>query len=327
MPDTDYSPNPDPDESSPVSASDIVSLEPASSQPNGASTGSLLVLEQGLEPSSEPGLVRSIKQHGQILSGVLLGTAATLLLGQLQGAAPESTTYQGLALREHLDDHAGGLAFNWISQESDFVSVATAQPGDVQVNPNLSPQFTPQLHYIDRYYFAGGAPLVEQAQGVNQPSPGWFMVDRFYFFNSLAQGSGPYPEPVQNQPAFSTAAELPLPPSQLPSGEAFQGILEVPPPPGFALSAEPQTVTFQHAYPSFEAPQSTSSIKGRHTLLGIIATNNFGAALVKTNDRSYSVRVGQTLRQSSYSLVELDQDKAIFSDGQNQFGVSVGEAF
>jgi Tfp pilus assembly protein PilP len=104
-------------------------------------------------------------------------------------------------------------------------------------------------------------------------------------------------------------------------------MLEVPPPPQIDFLSS-------GAQPLPEQPQSRTAAypldahhRGLHSLLGVVQTNHFGAALIKTQDSSYSVRVGEPIRQSNFTLAELDRDRVILTDGQRKLVVNVGETF
>jgi hypothetical protein len=100
------------------------------------------------------------------------------------------------------------------------------------------------------------------------------------------------------------------------------GILEVPPPPELVFDSPPSYGDF-----AGEISQAMPSNSTPHTLLGVVKTRQFGAALIQTHGSAYSVRVGDSLRQSSLKLTALDQDRAILSNGQRTFVVNVGEQF
>jgi len=180
---------------------------------------------------------------------------------------------------------------------------------------------------MDRYYFA--------AAETNESTPGtagWLMVDRFYFSpmpDSTASSAALPNVPLASSPSTVAASQAVLPPAHDWANFApqFHGVLEVPPPPQMDfLSPEAQ--------PLPELPQSGTATypldahhRGLHSLLGVVQTNHFGAALIKTQDSSYSVRVGEPIRQSNLTLAELDRDRVILTDGQRQLVVNVGETF
>jgi len=306
------------EDSSDTAASDMVRIEPVVSNSPGGTVGPVLVLDHPPFRPLPGRLVTQTKAHAQLILGLVLGTVATLSLGQFSGSSPVPTRFYGLGISPQALSYGNSLAFPG-ALRSPPATVAIPKPP----TPVALPKPVPQLKFIDRYYFTDGP---EQAQ----PAPAWFMVDRFYFSNPAGQlVRPPAPPEALNQPVPAALAPF-LPPALgggHPPGDAVQGLLEVPPPPpNFDLSSGPQPVS---AWPDTIASsvQMTTSVQGQHTLLGVVKTNQFGAALVKTNGSSYSVRVGDALRHSRYVLTALDQDKAVLNDGQRTLTITVGETF
>jgi hypothetical protein len=313
------------DESSLIPTSEIVHVDAEASIPPGANDQLLIVQPtSNFQPTSPPAavslLIGHLKRHTQLVLGAAIGVVVTLLLGQGGSAPSSSVPLQSLALNR--SSRLGAAGFQQVmTQGQSLVS-----PLDTPTPPGVETigKQPPQLQFMDRFYFTQTAAAV----GEDSPEPAWLMMDRFYFMEQPVVPPHLSPEQRSLAPAFSSpdlySASLwggyapPLNPG-------FQGRLEVPPPPDITLSNAgqiPNPPSTTGPLPTLAAgPQRT------HTLLGVIETHNFAAALMQTNGSSYSVRVGESIRRSGYVLTGLESDKAIFSDGQRTFVVNVGEKF
>ncbi len=319
MRDTDQ-PNPQSsDESSLVPTSEIVHVGPDSSLPQDASSDSLIIFASVSHSGRLSSLVELIKHQSQLVLGVAIGILATSLLGQLGKSPSSPTALRPMAFEQYLRFNPDGLS-RWQT------------PGELVPNPVEIPpppgaaalKAPPKLQYVERFYFAQNG----DSRGEMAPQPTWFMVDRFYF---VGQPTAQATSPLSNGALKAVLPEpgLPLiPPSEsywYPPEPNDRGPLVVPPPPDMPLSVGAQNIPYAR-YGGIP-PISPGGEQKPHTLLGVVETNSFGAALIRTYDGSYSVRVGDTLRQSQYVLSALESDKAIFSDGRNTFIVAVGEKF
>lgn len=319
MPDTEHRNPPSLDESSLVPTSEIVHVEPDSSTPQDAYAEQLIIFQTASPSGPVSRFVEQIKGHNQLVLGAVIGILATLFLGQFNNAASSPTALRPIALGQYLRLSPNGL--------SKWQTGADLTPTPIEIPPPpvaAAPKTAPQLQYVDRFYFApnGGS------SGEIATKPTWFMVDRFYFAgHSTAQETPPATNGALNSAFTDPGLQVLSPPESnwYPPGFSNPGSLVVPPPPDMPLAAGVQNTPYA-AYSGL-SPASPQVNQRRHTLLGVVETNRFGAALIRTDDGSYSVRVGDTLRQSRYVLSGLESDKAIFSDGQNTFVVNVGEKF
>ena len=313
------------DEASTSLSSSIVRVDPLSPHANDDFALSPVVLPSGPARLSIHRVRAYLQDHAQLCIGLGLGAVATLFLGPFNDSSAPAATFQNLNL-----SRAKTLQnpfFELLDKTSEPVPVTLAVPPALPVvSP---PQWVPQLQAIDRFYFTKGT----QASPGHQVHPTWYMVDRFYFgppetiSNSIPTGQGQnFPSNPIPVPQTFPSGGIPLQTYGAASGELFQGRLEVPPPPDFMLASGASTAALD-ADSSAVSPLRNFPTQGPHTLLGVVATNQFSAALVKTNGSSYSVRIGQSLRQSGYQLVGLEHDKAILTDGQRNFVISVGEQF
>ena len=299
-----------------ASNADIVRVNSTSIAPQDdfSESGSVQPFTPGDQPSW--GIIQRAKNHVQLLFGIALGAIATLFLGQFNTSSDSPIPFQKLALNQTPALQNDPLAQVNVSSE---VLAPPAPPGPVEA----SPQFSSQLQFVDRFYFTQ-AP----APGQHSP-PAWFMVDRFYLGSAANQQSGSGLGPAAaalpvDWPQVPWQQHNAAPPAgrELPQNVAFQGVLEVPPPPA------PLPLPGSQPLPLSQGnAQGASPSQGPHTLLGVVKTNSFGAALINTNGSSYSVKVGEMIQSSGYRLTGLEHDQAILSRGPHTRIIQVGERF
>lgn len=280
----------------------------------------LLVLDHPVVYPPYSPLIKVIKGQAQLFLGLFLGTTATLSLSLLN-SSPQPMALQEMTLTPLLAAGSEGLSLAWSRL------TAAATPDAVPQPPQLATlaKPSPQLQFIDRYYFANGV----NGNDSTATEPALLMVDRMYFSHQSWPGPTSASPKAAPSPSSRVAHPQSLPAigaNWLPPAAAFQGPIEVPPPPSFSSLAETAPGQSMAAVET-SSPIPKVSHQLPHTLLGVIETNHFGAALVQTNGSSYSVRVGDAMRQSRFVLTDLDQDRAIFSDGQRSLTVNVGERF
>lgn len=317
MQDADHPVNQTSGASSNEPSSQVIDIEPVSSSTCPPSAQGLVLLKIAPTIGSKTRLVAFCKEHSQLCLGLFLGVVASFTLGQLGTSPP--MTIQRLSLNQSLFTRSNLWALDQFYQGTTPTLVKVPRP---PLTP-APPQPSPQLKFVDRYYFADPT----HGDGAAPSEPNWLMVDRFYFAEAPTQAVGAATAVVNRQAPQEVVAQLdslaPIP--WLPPEESFQSELTVPPPPDFNLSALTPTAALPDLGISSAAPMP--STQGQHTLLGVVQTNNFGAALIKTHDSSYSVRVGEAIRQSPYVLSELTSDKMILRHGQQTIVVNVGESF
>lgn len=320
MQDTEHQNPQSPDELSPVPTSEIVHVETDSSIPKDASTDQLLIFKPTLRPQPVWLLVEQIKGHTQLVLGTAIGVFATLLLGQFNSSTSSSVPLRPIALNHYFKLGPGGLHGWKTSGDSGPTIVEIPRsPGNA-----AAPQPSPQLQFIDRFYFTKNA-----GGGEIPADPTWFMVDRFYFAGKPPTQAPLAAENRDFNTGFPDSGLNSFPPpadNQYPSNFGNQGRLDVPPPPNFALSGGIENIPYG-TNAGGEIPNLSAIDRRQHTLLGVIETNNFSAALIQTNGSSYSVRIGDKIRRSDYVLTELESDKAIFNNGQSTLVINVGEQF
>jgi len=260
-------------------------------------------------------LIQWSKAHTQLFIGAGLGAVATFFLSTGNSTPLPLVPFQGLALEERFND-GDGLFPRFASGHE--------VPAPLPAAPPSPPPPGSQLQFVDRFYFTAASG--EQPQ--DNPQPTWLMVDRFYLDAAM-------PLPGAAQPLSGSPLPWVWPQAlsrtvfssyqgDLPGNPADQDSLAVPPPPTLPIDS---VAPLAYGPLSDAERPSPAPPKSRHTLLGIVQTNQFGAALVKTDDSSYSVRVGDQLRQSNFRLTALEPDRAILSNGGRTFIVSVGEQF
>jgi hypothetical protein len=177
--------------------------------------------------------------------------------------------------------------------------------------------FTPkslQPVMMDRFYLPGQVAL----DGQPQANEGTLMVDRFYFTYPLPHhtATGPIAPEVYAVQEILTVPSLP------PDAHYYQALGSLPAAPLPQPPAQPTT------QPSPQRLNSRSSLLAQpHTLVGVVKTNQFSAALFKTGDTSYAVRLGENLGQGQLQLIEVSDRAATLSDGQNHLVLNVGETF
>jgi hypothetical protein len=271
-------------------------------------------------------LLQQAKAHAQLLVGACLGVITTLFFSQASSSPTPYVAVQGLGLNKDLMVQTGPLGFIQ-GREGAAPNLLVSSPPA----PPEAAQPSPQLKFIDRFYFAS-------VPGTDNHSPeesGWLMVDRFYFSSlpEVMTSAVVFPQlPLAVSPAMAPSGQagaLAAPPPQvIPSflNPTFHGLLEVPPPPVVDLSTGSQPLTSVPLRETEPFPPNISR-ENLHTLLGVVQTNHFGAALIKTQGSSYSVRVGEPIRQSRFRLTELESDRATLTDGLRKFVVNVGETF
>lgn len=302
------------------SGSELVRVEPGDVLPQRAPLGFPYADAESLGSR----LIKQGKEHTQLFIGLVLGAITTLFLGQANTSSSPPLYFQSLGLDEGLMSPPFASLFSTETGELATVDATSPPPP-----PGSQAPLAPQLKFVDRFYFASAPP--EKAS--ERAEPEWFMIDRFYFSGAPAAVLSPAPElPVSWPPVASPQNQAVIPPldNWAYSPQNQQGILAVPPPPDLspvAMNLPPQYQSYGRGETPQTNTQTNALSSGQHTLLGIVQTNRFGAALIKTGDSSYSVRVGDTLRQSGFRLTQLEPDRAILSNGQRTFGVNVGERF
>lgn len=157
---------------------------------------------------------------------------------------------------------------------------------------------------VDRFYFSN--PTVTLPVQPNQVS-GLSFMDRYYFSNQsgLAFGTNSV-NPSESSAAVSQ--DLPVP--NLPVLNARASI------------SDPATRV--QSTVSSPAPANTQVAS---TLLGVLVTQGLSAALFRTNNNTYPVRLGESVGSSQWVLSEIRQEKAILSRGNQTLMLNAGDSF
>lgn len=249
---------------------------------------------------------KDLKPLQQLTVGSLLGMALTLAM--THWGTPQKPT---ATLPTMLSSSGQISKTTLLSLELMRLSFRATLAIPLEPLPPRPVPFTPpnlQPIMMDRFYLPGQVAL----DGQPQAHAGTLVVDRFYFTHPDQIASVPSP------PETYAVQEILTVPS-LPPGTNHSQALGSPP-----AAPRPQPT----AQPSPQPPKVRSSLLAQpHTLVGVVQTSQFSAALFKTGDTSYAVRLGEKLGQGQLQLVEVNERAATLSDGQNHIVLHVGETF
>lgn len=179
-----------------------------------------------------------------------------------------------------------------------------------EVQPFLRPVM------MDRFYLPAAA-----VPGHADAPPSAIVVDRFYFAPqtfSSRQVAGVQTDMEPGNPMESSPLMVPLPPPP-PSPQAVpmaQIAATSNPPPSPSLAPLPPA-TMPTVAP---APKV-------NRLIGVVKTGQFSAALVQTDQNAYAVKLGDMISQSTWQLIEVQDNSVILGNGHERLTIHVGDMF
>jgi hypothetical protein len=255
-------------------------------------------------------IFKNLKPLEQLTVGSLLGMALTVAISSLNTLPPTAVPLTSLLSSSGSTSKTALLSLELMRRGPRETLAIPLQP----LPPRPVP-FTPtglQPVMMERFYLPSQVAL----DGQPQAHENTLMVDRFYFTHPHHTASVPSPPEVYAVQEILTVPSLP------PGTTSYQALGGLPTLP----QSQPTAQSTVQLLPQFSTARS-SVLAQPHTLVGVVKTNQFSAALFKTGDNSYAVRLGEKFGQGQLQLVEVNDRAATLSDGQNHILVNVGETF
>lgn len=252
----------------------------------------------------------------QIALGGILGSILTLQLGEVTSSLSHAIFPFRASLGRAQKSGELLYALYMLGTSLNKENKAVVLPQTAAIPPNLQIRGGAPL-FVDRFYLSSSS---SQAGG----SPSVVVVDRFYFSSPTAN-----PTVQPNQTAHLSFVDryyLPNQPDVIPTNGSMNSSKR--PEVGFQVLPVPTV-------PSLNANSSDPNAHGLEqlnvqptfTLLGVLAMQELSAALFRTNNNTYSVRLGESVGNSQWILSEIRQEKAILRQGNQTLVLSAGDTF
>jgi hypothetical protein len=266
----------------------------------------ITLLNQNKDSYKSPWLIfKGLKPLQQLTIGSVLGMALTLSMTGLGASSKTAVPMAALLSSSSSTPKTAMLSLELMRRgfrETVAMPLQALPPQPVPFNPQgLQPIM------MDRFYLPAQVVLEGQPQTTN----GSVVVDRFYFSHPPKTNAA---TPSIPQEVYAVHEILSVP--SLPSGaNSPQPLANLP----LSPSTSPAVVQ--------PVKDQSSLLAQPHTLVGVVKTSQFSAALFKTDDTSYAVRLGDNLGQGQLQLVEVNERAVTLSDGQKRIVLNVGESF
>jgi hypothetical protein len=246
-------------------------------------------------------IVTTIKHFRQFIYGSLLGTILALTLLELRIASQAVVPLTPLVANHRQTSTLTFLTLELFRHSvKTKVTISTVKVPPPPLASSVNQALQPVM--MDRFYLPHN-PSNHPVDGQEPSVSTAIVVDRFYFAHQTDDGTFFN----SRQRTHEMAATFMMPPPQ-PIDNRNPMVS------GNRSGASPHLAIA----PSLRAAKP-------YTLVGIIQTGQFSAALFQTDDNSYSVRLGEPVGQSYFKLVDLNDKAAILSDGEEQIILYVGD--